>query len=232
MNGAALLSDDIFSLLRVFPNDALQGVVGICKHHTSWSVFPADRAYEAHTLQDGADFATHADAIAREILWWGSHDFGRQIGMLPTWRDIVVAVARQAGVEDEDRAKTLPVWKIEQATLRKALTDWESLTPERREEILKEAGINTDTARGGVAAAAGGLVRLGGEQLLAFLAARGAGYALAATIFAPVATVLGTIWTAHDLAGPSKRVLRPLVLTIAHTRQKLREAQTAAAFQD
>ena len=232
MNEAALLSDDIFSLLGAFPNDALQGVVGICKRHTSWSVFPADRAYEAHELPDGADFAAHAGAIAREILWWGSHDFARQVGKLPVWRDIVVAVARQAGVEDEHRAAQLPVWKIEQATLRKALADWERLSPEQREEILKKAGIDIGAARGGAAAAAGGLVRLGGEQLLAFLAARGAGYALAATIFAPVATVLGAIWTAHDLAGPSQRVLRPVVLTIAHTRQKLREAQVAAAFQD
>ena len=152
--------------------------------------------------------------------------------MLPAWRDIVVAVARQAGVEDEHRATTLPVWRIEQATLRKAMTDWERLAPEQREEVLKKAGIDINAAWGGVAAAAGGLVRLGGEQLLAFLAARGAGYALAATIFAPVATVLGAIWTAHDLAGPSQRVLRPLVLTIAHTRQRLRETQSAAAFQD
>lgn len=232
MKEAALLSDDLLSLLRVFPSAALEGVVSICKRHTSWSVFPADRASEAHSLPEGGDFTPHAEAITREIFWWGSHDFGRLIGKIPVWRDIVTNVARQAGVEDEHRAAELPVWKIEQASLRKALADWERLSPEQREDILKKAGIDIGAARGGLAAAAGGIVRLGGEQLLAFLAARGAGYALAATVFAPVATVLGAVWTAHDLAGPSQRVLRPVVLTIAHTRQKLREAHVAAAFQD
>jgi hypothetical protein len=152
--------------------------------------------------------------------------------MVPTWRDIVTDVARQAGVEEKDRTEGLPVWKIEQATLRKALADWEKFSPEQREEALKEAGVDASAARGGFAAAAGGLVRLGGEKLLTLLAARGAGYAAAATVFAPVATAVGAIWTAHDLAGPSHRVLRPAVLTIGHTRQKLREARAAATFED
>lgn len=227
-----LLSDDIATLLRSFPSDALEGVVGIYKRYTSWSPFPADRAYDAHALAIGADFTPHAEAIARELIWWGSHDFGRQVGMVPTWRDIVTDVAKQAGVEEEDRASCLPVWKIEQVTLRKVLAHWESMSPGQREKALREAGVDTSAARGGVTAAAGGLVRLGGDKLLTFLAARGVGLATAATVVAPLATVVGAAWTTHDLAGPSHRVLRPAVLTIAHTRQKLRDARAAGQFED
>ena len=60
MNTDPLLSDDLPDLLRVFPNDALCGIVGIVKRHNSWSPFPAPRAYEAHVLPDNTDFAPHA----------------------------------------------------------------------------------------------------------------------------------------------------------------------------
>jgi uncharacterized protein YaaW (UPF0174 family) len=82
-------------------------------------------------------------------------------------------------------------------------------------------------------AGAGVAVRLGGPQLLAFVVARGASYALAASVLGPVAAALGIVWAAYDLAGPSYRVLRPTVLTIvAVTRQRLREERAAAAFRD
>lgn len=66
MTSDPLLSDDITVLLEAFPSEAPQGVVGICKRHTSWSPFPADRACDAHELADGANFRPHAEAIARE----------------------------------------------------------------------------------------------------------------------------------------------------------------------
>lgn len=45
-------------------------------------------------------------------------------------------------------------------------------------------------------------------------------------------TVLGTAWATYDLAGPALRVLRPVVLIVAFTRRRLREARTARAFED
>lgn len=227
-----LLSDELDQLLSAFPNDALRAIVGILKRHSSWSPFPQNRSDAVQHLPDDADFTPHAHEIAREVVWWGSHEVGRQFGFRPKWRDIVSDVAKQLGVKKEDRATTIPVWKIEQATLKQALAGWEKLSPKEREEALRRAGDNINAARGGLAAALGGIIPLGGEGLIAFLAARGASYALAATVFAPVATTLGAAWAAHDLAGPAFRVLRPAVLTIGFTRQRLRDERAASAFED
>ena len=121
---------------------------------------------------------------------------------------------------------------MEGAILRNALKDWEKLTPTQRQAVLAKAGADFGVAQGGALAAAGGAVALGGEELLAFLAARGVGFAAAGTVFAPAALVLGTLWAAYDLAGPSYRVLRPVVMTIGYTRQRLRDERAADAFKD
>ena len=232
MTGDALLSDDLPTLLSAFPNDALRGLVGIIKQHKSWTPFPANRAYDAHGLAEDADFKVHAKAIADEIMWWGSNDIHRQFGEVRGWREMVGRTAKEIGVPAAEREETRPSWRIECSIIAKMLQDWGKLTPVQRDAALGKAGIDLDGARGGLMAVAGGLARLGGQELLAFLAARGAGYALAATVFAPVATVLGTIWAAYDLAGPGYRVLRPVVLTVAYTRQRLRDERMASAFED
>ena len=71
MTTDSLLTDDLATLLRQFPNDALRDLVGVLKEFKSWSPFPANRACDAHLLPPGADFTPHADAMAAEILWWG-----------------------------------------------------------------------------------------------------------------------------------------------------------------
>jgi uncharacterized protein YaaW (UPF0174 family) len=232
MNTDPLLSDNLQDLLRVFPSDALCGLVGIVKQQSSWSPFPAPRAYEAHVLPDNADFTPHASAIANEILWWGSNDLHRQLGEERPWREVVARTAAEMKVPKEQRKDSLPAWKIEGAALQKALEDWEVLSQEQREEVLRKAGWDLSALKGGAMSAAGVAVRLGGRQLLTFMAARGAGFALAASVFAPVAPALGILWAAYDLAGPGYRVLRPTVLTIAVTRQRLRDERVAAAFRD
>ena len=232
MTSDPLLSDDLHTLLAAFPSAALNSLVGIVKQHHSWSPFPAPRAYHAHSLSGEADFKPHAGAIAQEILWWGSNDLHRQLGEERVWREIVQRTAKEVGVAREFHGDHVPAWRMEGAIVQKTLRDWENLSPEQREEFLRKAGLDLSAALGGAAVAAGGLVRLGGQQLLAFLAARGASYALAAAVFAPVATVLGSIWVAYDLAGAGYRVMLPVTLTIAHTRQCLRDERVAAAFRD
>ena len=227
-----LLSEDLTELLQAFPNDALRGLVGILKEQWALDPFPATRAYEAHKLAADADFTGYAAQIAAEILWWASHNLHRQFGGMPPWRDVVEKVAASIGVPAQDRTGDLPAWKIEGAVLRKALDDWEKLSPAQRQDVLAKAGVDFGAAQGGALAAAGGAVALGGDGLLAFLAARGVGFAVAGTILAPAALVLGTLWAAYDLAGPSYRVLRPVVMTISYTRQRLRDERAASAFKD
>jgi hypothetical protein len=229
---ADLLTDDLAALLAQFPNDALHGLVGILKSHSSWSPFPAPRAYEAHALRKTEDARPHAAAIAREILWWGSNDLHRQFGEERDWRTVVTNAATQIGVPSDARKPHFPAWRIEQALFCKALADWEKLTPEQRATALKKSGFSLDAARGGISAALGVAVRGGGGELVAFLGARGVNWAAAATALAPVATALGTLWAAYDLAGPGYRVLRPVTLAIAFTRRRLRDQQIAAAFED
>ena len=227
-----LLSEDLTQLLQAFPNDALRGVVGILKAHWALDPFPGTRAYEAHNLAKDADVTRYAPQIAAEILWWGSHNLLRQFSGMPTWREVVAKVAASIGVPAQDRSADSPARRIEVAVLQKALNDWEKLMPAQRQEVLAKAGVDFGAARGGALATAGGVAALGGEELLVFLAVRGAGFAVAGTLFAPVAFVLGTLWAAYDLAGPSYRVLRPVVMTIAYTRQRLRDERAANAFKD
>lgn len=226
-----LLSDDLPMLLRAFPSGALEAVVGVCKQNESWSPLPAERAEKAHRLAPGADFTPHADDIAREILWWGSHDFWRVIGRRPDWRNLVSGVAERIGADTGQLGADHPVWAIEQAVLRKAFEKWDALSPAQREAALKEPGADKGAAPGGLLAAAGSVFALGGEQILAQIALRGAAAAVAGP-FAAVAAVAGGGWAAYSLAGPSHRVLRPVVLHIALTRQQLRLARAAAAFEE
>jgi uncharacterized protein YaaW (UPF0174 family) len=79
-------------------------------------------------------------------------------------------------------------------------------------------------------AAAGGMAGLGARQLLAFLAARGAGAAV--PFVGPVLTAVGAAWAAYDLAGPGYRVLRPATLLIAFHRRRLRDERASLAFRD
>jgi hypothetical protein len=227
-----LLSDDLPDLLRAFPSDALCGLVGIMKQYSSYSPFPESRAYEAYTLPENADFTPHSSAIVNEILWWGSNDLHRLIGEERSWRAVVAQTAASMNVPVEQREVSLPSWKIEGAVIQKALEHWEEMTPEEREAALREAGWDAAAVRGGSTACAGVAARLGGQQLLTFVAARGASYALAASVLGLLAAALGVAWAAYDLLGPSYRVLRPIILFIAITRRRLRDERAAAAFRD
>ncbi len=206
MTDDPFLSDDIYTLLSKFPSDALEQIVCIYKKNASWSPFPADRAYRVHDLPSGADFTPYANEIARELIWWGSNDFHRQFGFLPNYGEIVRGVAKNAGNEEKNRADTLPVWRVEQEILKNVLTDWEKLLPTKREEKRK-------------------------AELTAARATPSAVEA-AALVVTPIAIVAEILWTAYDLAGPGYRVLGPVVLTVALTRQKLRESRAGAAFED
>jgi hypothetical protein len=204
--------------------------VEILKHNTTLSPFPARRAYEAHGLAAGADFAAYADDIAQEILWWGSHDVHRQGGINLGWREIVADTAAEIGVEKKRRGMKDPAWKIENAIFEKVMKDWENLSPKQREEMLRKAGGNTSAARGFAFAAIGGAVRAGGPDVLA-LAVGG----VAGAVLAPVAAVVGLVgagWAAYDLAGPGYRVLRPITLSVALTRRRLRDQRAASVFGD
>jgi hypothetical protein len=108
-----LLSNDLLTLLRAFPNRALRDLVGVMKGQTSLSPFPAPRAYEAHALPDDGDFLPHTDSIAREVLWWGSNDLHRQFGEDRLWREVVARTARHIDVAEEERTSDLPAWKME-----------------------------------------------------------------------------------------------------------------------
>jgi uncharacterized protein YaaW (UPF0174 family) len=231
MSTDPFLSDHLPDLLHVFPRDALCSLVAILKQHWSLSPIPGQRAYEVHDLPDDADFIPHSTAIANEILWWGSNDFHRLLGEERSWREVAVSTAANMNVSTDQRKGSLPAWKVEGAILQKALDDWECMTPEQRADALREAGWDLGALKGGAIAAVGFVANLGSRQLLAFMA-RGAGYALAGTVFASLAGALGIGWTAYDLAGPSYRVLRPAVLTIAYTRRRLRDERAAAAFRD
>jgi uncharacterized protein YaaW (UPF0174 family) len=112
------------------------------------------------------------------------------------------------------------------------MNDWEGFTAQQREANLKKAGWGADALKGSAVSAVAIAARVGGSELLPFIVARGGAYVLASSVLAPIATVAGILWAAHDLAGPGYRVLRPIVLTIALTRQRLRDERIAAAFRD
>lgn len=230
MNLDPLLSNDLTELLSSFPNDGLRDLVAVLKQHTSLSPFPTRRAYAAHALPVGGDFTAHATAIAEEVLWWGSHDVHRQFGDAPKWIDVVTNTSKHLDVPEKERGPAFPAWKIEDAVFRKAMDAWERLEPAKREAAMKKAGVDAGAAKGGVVAAAGGMAGLGARQLLAFLAARGAGAAV--PFVGPVLTAVGAAWAAYDLAGPGYRVLRPATLVIAFHRRRLRDERASSAFRD
>ncbi len=225
-----LLSDNLTTLLRAFPSDALRDLVAVMKQYTSLSPFPARRAYAAHELPSDGDFRAHAEAIADEVIWWGSHDLLRAFAESPRWVDVLVTTAEHLDVLAQERKPGLAAWKIEDAIFRKGLDAWERLTPAEREAAMKKAGVDASAARGGMAAAAGGMAGMGARQLLTFLAARGAGAAV--PFIGPVLTAVGAVWAAYDLAGPGYRVLRPATLVIAFHRRRLRDERAASAFRD
>lgn len=225
-----LLSDDLPTLLRAFPNHVLRDLVGVLKQRTSLSPFPAPRAYKAHALPDDGEFSLHADSIAREVLWWGTNDLHRQFGEDRLWPEVVARTAKHVDVAENERTNDLPAWKLENAVLRKALDKWERLTPEQREKALRKAGTDAAAVRGVAIAAVGGLARLGTQELLALLAARGAAFAV--PVIAPFATAVGVTWAAYDLAGPGYRALLPATLIIAFARRRLRDERAATAFRD
>jgi hypothetical protein len=226
-----LLSDDLSSLLSIFPSDALRDLVNIMKNHRSWSPFPIVRCDAAHALHDDADFRPHSSAIATEIVWWASNDVHRQWGEERDWPEITRRTAAKLDVDAKERKDGLPAWQIEVAILKKALEAWESLSPEKREEKLRAAGMDLGAGRGAGLGAAGGVAALGAEELIAFLLARGLSFAAGAAVLAPVVAILGVLWAGYDLAGPAYRVIRPVVLNIAWTRWRLREKRVAAAWE-
>ena len=230
-----LLTDHLATLLRQFPNGDRHKIVAVLREHTSWSPFSASRAAAAHAVKPGGDLYPHVDAIASEILWWGSNEFHRMFGEERTWPDVLSDVAKSMGVSSDDCVAASGACGIERALLKKAFEHWESLKPEQREEALRKAGINLNPARGGVGAAfgaAGMAARMAAPELLALIIGEGAVVTFAAAILAPIAAAIGTVWAAYDLAGPSHRVLRPVALIIACTRQRLRDQRAADAFQD
>jgi hypothetical protein len=230
MNPDPLLSNDLAALLNSFPSDALRDLVAVLKQHTSLSPFPIRRAYAAHALPVVGDFTAHATAIAEEVLWWGSHELRRQLGDAPEWIDVVTGTAKHLKVPEKELGPAFPAWKIEDAAFRKAIDAWERLAPAEREAAMKKAGVDAGAAKGGMVAAAGGMAGLGARQLLAFLAARGAGAAV--PFVGPVLTAVGAAWAAYDLAGPGYRVLRPATLLIAFHRRRLRDERASLAFRD
>lgn len=227
-----LMSDDLGTLLGVFPSTVLGDIVEIIKQASSWSPFPAQRALEAHGVPKGADFTRHTKAIAREILWWGSNDIHRQFGEAREWREIVQRAADEIGVTKNQCGDQQPAWRMESSIFQKAFPNWERLSQLQREEAMRAPRRGMDSARGAVSMAAGILARLVAQKILPGLGAKGVGAAFAGTVFAPAATVLGGAWAAYDLAGPGYRVIRPVVIKIAYTRQRLRDERAAAAFRE
>lgn len=236
-----LLTDDLGTLLGLFPNEALRAILGIMAGHTSWSPFPDRRATAAHQQPADADLRPFAREIACEVMWWGANDVHRDLGHQDTWPEVLRRVAKSEGLKARD-LDGRPAWQIEQAILTRVLSRWEQMTSGEREEVIQRSGAKFDAAWGGALAAGGGamaateaMLVAGGPRLLSFLASRLAPLAIAAPavpFVAPVLTVLGAAWAAYDLAGPAFRVLRPVALTVAFTRRRLREARSARAFEE
>lgn len=227
-----LLTDELTVLLKEFPNEVLREIVGILKRHWSLSPFGGARAYSAHSLGHDANFTLHTTEICQEILWWGSNDLHRQFGQTRNWHEIVVRAAAELGVPEDERQTYFPAWKLEDAIFRKAMADWEKMSPDERKEVLQKSGKDWGAVRGGLVNVAGIAARLAGPHLMNAMAARGAALALAGTAVFPVAVAIGTAWSAYDLGGPGYRVLRPIILMIGYNRRRLREDRLVAAFRD
>jgi hypothetical protein len=234
-----VLTDDLAALLSLFPNDALRDMRGLMAETKSYSPFPTSRAAEVHRLPPTADLRPHAAELAEEVIYWASHDLWRLFGRTPTWREAVLQVAKLLSIKLSGDGSDTHAWQIEAAILRKALADWEKLSPGKREEALRKSGVNWGAARGATASFAGTGLRVAAPGLLDLLAGGSPLIAGADTtaapfvaVFAPVFAVLGGAWAAYDLLAPSYRVVRPLTLTIAANRQLLRDAAAASAFED
>lgn len=68
-----LLTDDLAVLLRQFPSHALRELLAAMSVKTL-SPFTERRASAARAAPSDADLRVHANGIADELLWWGSHD--------------------------------------------------------------------------------------------------------------------------------------------------------------
>jgi len=239
MQSDSFFSDDLAELLKVFPPESLHILRAILHEHWSLTPFPLPRAETAHQLPPDADLRPHAAELAKEILWWGSNEILQQFGHQPSWKEIVADVAKSVRVTARKRATNLPVWDIEAGLLEKVLSQWESMTPEQREVAISRSsgsikaarGIGAGAVGGGLAAAAefaGGIAaNIGGKQLIEMVAGR-AGFAGLGIL----GVALGAGLAAYDLAGPSYRVLRPVALAVAMTRQKLRDEALADIFRE
>jgi len=232
-----LFAEDLAELLAAFPSEALHSLRNILQNRWILTPFPYPRAEAAHRLSPEADLKPHAAELAREILWWGSHELWRQFGYHATWKEAVIGVATTFRVSAAKRADTLPVWYIESAILKEALARWERMSPKERREAMLKAAANLNIMAG---AGAGGLgvgayalaeniaglaMNLGAKQLLEFAAAR-----VGVAALGVISLALGAGWMAYDVSGPGYRVLSPAAITIAFTRQRLRDEAIAAAF--
>lgn len=232
MSDAPLLTDQLPKLLALFPDAVLRALLDQMQGFTSYSPFPDRRANMARAVPEGGNLRKHARQIAKEVIWWGSHDLRLLFSSPPTWQDVLKDVA---GAIKAEFPQAAPAWRIEEAILGIALANWNAMTREQQEEALRQAGANLGAAAGGGFAAAGGTMAAM-EAAAAFLAPRGAAALAAAAPFAavlaPVATALGTGMTLYSLAGPSQRVVRPVAVSIALTRRILRDLDLASSFKD
>ncbi len=225
-----LLTDDLAELLAAFPESDLGAIVDVLKSHKSWTPFAMTSAKSARAAGPSESLRPFAGEIAAEILWWGSHDVLRSLGAAPDWRAVLADVAKAAGVPKADRAADMPAWRIEGAIITKLLADWERMSPADRAAKIRESRGDIGAAPGGALAALGLGGALGGAELLALVGAEGAGVALGAAILWPAVVAAGVLQIAYSLAGPGYRVLRPVALHVALTRQRLRDARIAASF--
>jgi uncharacterized protein YaaW (UPF0174 family) len=227
-----LLTDDLGDLLGMFPSDALRGVLERLGNHRSWSPFSSARATEAHQAGADADLRPHAAAIAREIIWWGSNDIAAKFKKSPTWRDILLDLARVSGFKKGMLPEAAQAWEIEHAILGRAAADWENLTPEKRREVLEKAGLNPSDYAKAVGGLVGGTaVRAGVAPAAAMLGLKGVAVTAVSAAIMPVTLALAAAWTGYVSAGPAYRVLKPVALSIALTRRQMLDARAAQAFE-
>ena len=88
--------------------------------YTSWSPLPDQRANKARAVPLGGDRRPHAAAIAREVIWWGSHDVRLLFTAPPTWSDIVTDVAKALKAQHAENAAA---WQVDEAILAVALAE-------------------------------------------------------------------------------------------------------------
>lgn len=232
MTADPLLTDDLSELLELFPNEALREILDRLAKHKSWSPFPAVRATVAHQAGPEADLRPHAAAIAREVVWWGSNDISGQFKEPPTWREILLDLARVAKVKKVKLAEASRAWEIEHEILGTVAANWESLTPEQRKDALDKAGLNkADYAKAVGGLVSGSAARVGVGPATAMLGLQGAAVTAVSAAIIPLTLALTAAWTGYVTAGPAYRVLKPVALTIALTRRQLIDARAAQAFE-